>query len=342
MNDATTLESAVDSLLAPQESAEAPQEENLQEAADAMVEPPQDESEAVEEAVDEADAVEASDDSDEIEYEDDATEYTDEVEAVDTDAEEILYDVNVNGTQERRTLSELKQGYAGQSYIQQKMRENADAAKKVQEANQQLEAARSQLAQQQEQVLQMAQQVQQGGLQAPTPPNKELFDNDPIGYMEEKIKYDEAVQEYNTKVGQLRQVAQQRQQETQAQRQSYLQEQARLLAEHIPDIIHPEKGDRIKKDLVDTGVAYGFSEDEMANVIDHRYVRALNDATKWRKLQANKVKAKAKGENVKPVVKAGAKRRAEGQAATRSKAQQKLRKSGSIDDALSLMIDSNL
>lgn len=341
MNEATTLESAVDSLLAPQESAEAPQEENLQEAADAMVEPTQDESEAVEEAVDEADAVEASDDSDEVEYEDDATEYTEEVEAVEDDSDS-LFDVTIDGRTESWTLSQLKQSAAGQGYIQQKMRENADAAKKVQEANQQLEAARAQVAQQQEQVLQMAQQVQQGGLQAPTPPNKELFDNDPIGYMEEKIRYDEAVQEYNTKVGELRQVAQQRQQETEAQRQSYLQEQARLLAEHIPDIIHPEKGDRIKKDLVDTGVAYGFSEDEMASVIDHRYVRALNDATKWRKLQANKVKAKAKGENVKPVVKAGAKRRAEGQAATRSKAQQKLRKSGSIEDALGLMIDSNL
>jgi len=342
VNEATTLESAVDSLLAPQESAEAPKEENLQEAADAMVEPTQDESETVEEAVEDADAVEASDDSDEVEYEDDATEYTEEVEAVHEADEEILYDVTSNGKQERRTLSELKQGYAGQSYIQEKMRENAEAAKKVQEANQQLEAARAQVAQQQEQVLQMAQQVQQGGLQAPTPPNKELFENDPIGYMEEKMNYDEAVQTYNAKVGQLRQVAQQRQQETQAQRQSYLQEQARMLAEHIPDIVHPEKGDRIKKNLVDTGVSYGFSEDEMANVIDHRYVRALNDASKWRQLQANKGKAKAKGENVRPVVKAGAKRRTDGQAATRSKAQQKLRKSGSIDDAIGLMIDSNL
>jgi hypothetical protein len=297
VNKATTLDSAVDSLLAPQESAEAPQEENLQEAAEAMVEPTQDESEAVEEAVEDADVVEASDDDDEVEYEDDATEYTEEVEAVEDDSDS-LFDVTIDGRTESWTLSQLKQSAAGQSYIQQKMRENAEAAKKVQEANQQLEAAKAQLAQQQEQVLQMAQQVQQGGLQAPTPPNKELFDNDPIGYMEEKIKYDEAVQQYNTKVGELRQVAQQRQQETEAQRQTYLQEQARLLAEHIPDIIHPEKGDKIKKDLVDTGVAYGFSEDEMASVIDHRYVRALNDATKWRKLQANKVKAKAKGENV--------------------------------------------
>ena len=67
MNKATTLESAVDSLLAPQEGAEAPQEENLQEAAEDTVEPTQEESEAVEEAVEDADVVEASNDDDEIE-----------------------------------------------------------------------------------------------------------------------------------------------------------------------------------------------------------------------------------------------------------------------------------
>ena len=152
------------------------------------------------------------------------------------------------------------------------------------------------------------------------------------------MKYDEAVQEYNAKVGQIRQLQQQQQQQTQAQRQSYLQEQARLLAEAIPDIVHPEKGDNIKKGLMDTGVAYGFSEQEMANVIDHRYIRALNDARKWRELQANKVKAKEKGSNVKPVIKAGVKRREDGVSATRKKQEQKFRKSGSIQDAVSLMM----
>jgi hypothetical protein len=134
---------------------------------------------------------------------------------------------------------------------------------------------------------------------------------------------------------------QQQQQQTQAQRQSYLQEQARLLAEAIPDIVHPEKGDTIKKGLIDTGVAYGFSEEEMANVADHRYVRALNDARKWRELQANKVKAKEKGSNVRPVVKAGAKRRADG-AATRRKQEARAMKSGNIAEMADLLINPKL
>ena len=330
--EATTIENAVGSLLSPELGGKSAQEDNLRDAADDMIEPTQDaESEIIEEAEEDADVVEASDDNgDEAEYEDDATEYTDEVEAVEDDSD-ALFDVTIDGKQERWTLSQLKQSAAGQGYIQQKMRENADAAKQLQERE-------AQLAQREQHVLQIAQQVQPGGLQAPTPPSKDLFENDPIGYMEEKMKYDEAVQEYNAKVGQIRQLQQQQQQQTQAQRQSYLQEQARLLAEAIPDIVHPEKGDNIKKGLMDTGVAYGFSEQEMANVIDHRYIRALNDARKWRELQANKVKAKEKGSNVKPVIKAGAKRREDGVSATRKKQEQKFRKSGSIQDAVSLMM----
>ena len=323
--EATTIENAVDSLLAPQD--------NSEETVEATEEPTQDAESEFAEDIEDEEVIEASDDDGEAEYEDDATEYTDEVEAVEDDSD-ALFDVTIDGKQERWTLSQLKQSAAGQGYIQQKMRENAEQAK-------QLEQMKAQLAQQQQQVLQVAQQVQQGGLQAPTPPSKDLFENDPIGYMEEKMKYDEAVQEYNAKVGQIRQLQQQQQQQTQAQRQSYLQEQARLLAEAIPDIVHPEKGDTIKKGLIDTGVAYGFSEEEMANVADHRYVRALNDARKWRELQANKVKAKEKGSNVRPVVKAGAKRRADG-AATRRKQEARAMKSGNIAEMADLLINPKL
>ena len=324
--EATTIESAVDSLLAPQE--------NSEETVEATEEPTQDvESDFEEEAADE-EVIEASDDDGEAEYEDDATEYTDEVEAVEDDSD-ALFDVTIDGRQERWTLSQLKQSAAGQGYIQQKMRENADVTKQLQERE-------AQLAQREQHVLQITQQVQQGGLQAPTPPSKENFENDPIGYMEEKMEYDAAVQEYNAKVGQIRQLQQKQQQEAQAQRQTYMQEQARLLAEAIPDIVHPEKGDNIKKGLMDTGVAYGFSEQEMANVIDHRYIRALNDARKWRELQANKVKAKEKGSNVRPVIKSGAKRRTDGVTATRRKQEAKAMKSGNIADMADLLINPKL
>jgi len=315
-------------MLAPE-----PSEENQSEAMEAAETPTQDvESEAVEDVAESDDDVEASgEDIEDAEYvEDDQIDDDDLVEAAE---DTNLIPVKINGKEERWTLDQLKQSAAGQGYINQKMQENAALEKKYKEQSQAL-------AQQQQQVLAMYQQAQQGGLQAPTPPSKELFDQDPIGYMEAKLTYDEAKAAHDQQLVQLRGMHQQQAQQQQAARQAYLAEQAEVLKQYIPEIADPEKGEKLKAGIIDTGVHYGFTPEEMAGVSDARYVRALNDARKYRQLVANRQKSQSKADGVRPVVKAGAKKRPDGQAATRKKAQQRLQKTGSIDDALSLMLKS--
>jgi hypothetical protein len=315
-------------MLAPE-----PSEENQSEAVEAAETPTQDvESEAVEDAAESDDDVEASgEDIEDAEYvEDDQIDDEDLVEAA---GDTNLIPVTVNGKEERWTLDQLKQSAAGQGYINQKMQENAALEKQY---KQQAQA----LAQQQQQVLAMYQQAQQGGLQAPTPPSKELFDQDPIGYMEAKLTYDEAKAAHDQQLMQLQGMQQQQAQQSQAARQAYLAEQAEVLKQYIPEIADPEKGEKLKAGIMDAGIHYGFTPEEMAGVSDARYVRALNDARKYRQLVANKQKSQSKADGVRPVVKAGAKKRPDGQAATRKKAQQRLQKTGSIDDALSLMLKS--
>jgi hypothetical protein len=315
-------------MLAPE-----PSEENQSEAVEAAEAPSQDvESEAVEDVAESNDDVEASgEDIEDAEYvEDDQIDDDDLVEAAE---DTNLIPVKINGKEERWTLDQLKQSAAGQGYINQKMQENAALEKQYKEQAQAL-------AQQQQQVLAMYQQAQQGGLQAPTPPSKELFDQDPIGYMEAKLTYDEAKAAHDQQLVQLRGMHQQQAQQQQAARQAYLAEQAEVLKQHIPEIADPDKGEKLKAGIIDTGVHYGFTPEEMAGVSDARYVRALNDARKYRQLVANRQKSQSKADGVRPVVKAGAKKRPDGQAATRKKAQQRLQKTGSIDDALSLMLKS--
>ena len=326
--EATSLDNAVEAMLAPE-----PSEENQSEAVEAAEAPTQDvESEAVEDIAEGNDDVEASgEDIEDAEYvEDDQIDDDDLVEAAE---DTNLIPVKINGKEERWTLDQLKQSAAGQGYINQKMQENAALEKQYKEQAQAL-------AQQQQQVLAMYQQAQQGGLQAPTPPSKELFDQDPIGYMEAKLQYDEAKAAHDQQLVQLRGMHQQQAQQSQAARQAYLAEQAEVLKQYIPEIADPEKGEKLKAGIMDTGVHYGFTPEEMASVSDARYVRALNDARKYRQLVANKQKSQSKADGVRPVVKAGAKKRPDGQAATRKKAQQRLQKTGSIDDALSLMLKS--
>ena len=319
MENATTIEEAVSLITEPTEAPEA-------EAAQAVE---VEDAEVIEETTEAAEPTqEFESDDDDVDLDDVEFDNTPEVEAAE---ETNLIPVKINGKEEMWTLDQLKQSASGQGYINQRMQEIAQVEK-------QYKTQAQQLAQQQQQFLQMQQQAQQIGMTPPEAPSKELFDRDPIGYMEAKIQYDEAVGQYNQHIQQVQQLQQQQQAMSAQQRQQFLAQQAEILKQHLPEIADPERGDKLKSELVKTGAHYGFSEAEIQGVADARYVRALNDAMKWRRLQQKKKDA-VKGEQPKPVVKAGAKRRVgDGEAAAKKKQQQKLRKSGRIEDALSLML----
>lgn len=327
MSDTTTLDAAVDSLLAPQ--GEAP-EQISEETVDEMIEQPVDEQDEVIEEAEDEEIIEASDD----EYEEDATEYTDEVEAVEDDSEEMLYPVTINGKQERWTLSQLQQSAAGQGYIQEKMRENAEAAK-------QNEALQAQLVQQQNYLVSLYQQMQNGDFAAPVAPDKELLETDPIRFMQEKQAYDDAMVEHNAKLQQIQQLQQQQVQQTEAQKMQHRQQQLEVLQQRIPDFADPQKYEKAARDMLRGGQEfYGVPQETLMNLTNAVEIEILYDAIRYRKLQANRKNVDAKAAKAKPVVKAGAKKVDNSKAATRKKAQERLRKSGSIQDALNLMLDS--
>lgn len=315
--ETTTIEDAVSLITEPAEAPEETTEEVVEEAE--IVEAAE-----TEEPTQEVESFDDDVDLDDVELDDLA-----EPDAPETDN---LIPVKVNGKDEMWTLDQLKQSAAGQGYINQRMQELAQQKK-------QQDALAQQLAQERQQALQVIQQAQQGGLQPPVPPTKDMFETDPIGYMEAKLHYDEAKATYDQQMLQVHRMQQQQQSAQLQQRQNYLSQQAEMLKQRIPEIADPQKGDVLKKDLIATGVHYGFSENEIANVADARYVSALYDAMKYRRL-VEKRAATAKKDD-KPVVKAGAKRRvSEGEQASKRKQQSKLRKSGKIEDALDLMLKS--
>ena len=333
--ESTTLDQAVESLLSP-----APENtggDNLSEAVDQITEPEDDgqgeEIEAVAESDDDAEE-EASSEQDDEEYDLEDVEVDDE-DPVEAQAEDTkLITIKVDGKEEHWTLDQLKQSAAGQAAINKRFQEASEVRK-------QNEQDRAELQQRQKQFVNSVQQSQQNGFQAPNPPSRELFESDPIGYMEEKLKYDEAKAQYDQNMFQLQGMHRQNMQAQQEAHQAYLQEQAQVLQEYIPEIVDPKKGQLLKDALVDTGVSYGFSAEEMQAVTDARYVRALNDARKYRELVAKKKSGQTKANKASPVVKAGAKKRQVGNDANRKKAQQRLQKTGSIDDALNLIIGNS-
>ena len=152
------------------------------------------------------------------------------------------------------------------------------------------------------------------------------------------MQYDEAKKAYDTKVQQVQQMQQQQAALQEQQVQEFTQQQAKLLAERLPAIVDPKKGEAIKKGLMEVGDHYGFTEQELSSVKDHRYILAMYDAMRYRKLVEKRGKATSNTESL-PNVTAGAKKRPnQGKAAARKKAEQRLKKTGSIEDALDLIL----
>ena len=324
MNTPNTIDAAVEQLIqVPDTSTEDATEEVVEASEEEVVEPTEQEAESEETLeFDDEELSELDFDSDDVE------------EVLEESTEkDSLHTVKINGKEENWTLDQLKQSAAGQGYINQRMQEVA----KLEKAYKEQTAA---LAQQQQQQLEFFQKAQETGFSEPTPPSKELFNNDPIAYMEAKLSYDEAKAEHDTKVQQFQQMQKQQEQQQQQQLQAFTQQQTQLLAEKLPDIADPQKGEVIKKGLMEVGEHYGFSQQELESVRDHRYILAMYDAMRFRKLLQKRGKATSKKQSIAPV-KAGAKKTPNvGKAKARKQKQDRLRKTGSIDDAVDLILNS--
>jgi len=314
----TSLENAVEGLLDPSLL-------NPSDAQEEVVDENQDaEHQLSDDGEEYEDDVEASDDID-IE---DATEYTDDVEAVDDDSES-LFDVTIDGKQERWTLSQLKQSAAGQGYIQQKMRENAEAAKQLQERE-------AQLAQQQQTVLDYFNQLQQGGLTPPTPPSEDLLETDPIGYMQLEKAYNREVQEFNQKMA----VAQQMKAQQDA---AFRNQQMRLLQDRIPEIADPNKSAKFVQDI-STGAQqyYGVSQEMLGNVKTAVELEVLRDAIRYRKAMENRKNVDKKAVTAKPMIKAGTKKPQDGGTATRKKQEKQAFARGDMGAMAAFLVNPKL
>jgi hypothetical protein len=100
-----------------------------------------------------------------------------------------------------------------------------------------------------------------------------------------------------------------------------------------------EKGTQTRERLVSSATeAYGFTVEELGALMDHRHVRVLMDAIRYQELNngSGKKRVEQKMKN-KPV--RSSKRRVNAEQAKRRKAKQRLKSSGSIEDAMSLILE---
>lgn len=303
--------------------------ENPEKVTEEVVEATVDEQpEATEAVIEEQDDVEAQANEDDLgeEYE----------EAEQDEAQpEPQYKVKVDGIETEVTLDELQRGYSGQKYIQKGMAENAETKKSLEQAQQQVTQERQML-------MQMVQQVQNGNVPTiPEYPSEELRASDPLGFLEKEAEYRRAVEKRQQFDQQVQIQAQQDAQQRQQQHNQFLEQQAQRLTEWMPEFADPEKRNVFIQDMsAKAKKHYDLTDEQIGTVKTAEEVRILNDALKWRELQANKGKAQEKAEGARPVVKPAAKRAASsGRVSRAKKAEANMRAKGDLDSVADYLLN---
>ena len=320
-----SIEQAVGLITRPEPSDEVEQED-ITESEDVSPEVEASESEDV----DDAEYDDSEEDEVEVEAKDDDDETDDEADS----EEPVYFSVKVDGKEEQVTLEDLKRGYSGQKYVQKGMQEVAANRKQTEEVYSALLAERQQL-------VEMYQQMQQGQfLSKPNPPSDDLLSDDPIGYIEQKARYDKAMEQYNHQQVKMSQIMQQSEQARERAVQAYLQQEMQSLANVIPDFGDAQKATKLKGKLLDGGQNfYGYTEEEIGSIMDHRAIRVLNDAIKYREIVAGKSKAEQKAKGAKPVIRPGAKKVQNTNVKAMERRKAKFKTSGRIEDALALIVN---
>ena len=275
----------------------------------------------------EAESEEEVEDLEEDDLETDEEEAEDEYEV----EEQKTYKVKANGQEQEVTLDELVSGFQKGSDYTKKSQELAAQKQAVQQEAHAIQEAmqlREEYSHRLSQVQQLLQNQGDDGVDM-----AELKENDPIAW---SIKTAEKT-EQNKK---LQLLAAEQDKLAYAQRQQVSQHQAKvvaheaeLLVSEMKEFSDPKKAEQVKKDIRSYGKAIGFTDQELAQVYDHRHVMVLHKAAQWDKLQKANPSVNKRLVNAPKMAKKGNK---VAKTSTVTKQKNKLKGSGSIADATEL------
>lgn len=211
------------------------------------------------------------------------------------------YKVKVGKDEIDVPLDELLKGYSRTADYTRKTQEIAETRKAVEAERAKIEEAarlRDTYAQRLEVIEQMLNQDSGEDLAT-------LKETDPIGYAVKVAEQAEREKQLNAVRAERQRLAQQQQAEQSERLKAHLAAEAQKLAEAIPEMSDPVKGQAIRTDIRNYAQKLGFSEQELAQVYDSRAVTALYKAMQYDKLVSNKGEATKKVSQAPKMLKPG-------------------------------------
>jgi hypothetical protein len=245
--------------------------------------------------------------------------------------EDSTYKVKVAGQELEVTLDELRNGYSRDADYRQKTEELSHQRKNFQSESEKQKLDYSQKLNELNQSLSLAKQ--QLGEEYDSAQLEKLYDENPTeaARVEHKLK---------RKQEKLNLAMQQTQAEQKKQFDSFLEDQQKKLMAKLPEFSDPEKASGLKATMKSTLNNYGFNEQEIAQVYDHRIVMLVNDAMKYRSMQNSKPNIAKKISKPGKVFSSGVKQgKSESNLKVRKEKFSRLKQTGSMKAAQDVFLD---
>ena len=242
-----------------------------------------------------------------------------------------LHKVKVNGQEFDVTLDELRNGYSRDADYRQKTEELSNQRKQLQSESEKQRQDYSQKLTELNQMMSIAQQ--QLNEEANQVDLEKLYEDDPS----EAMRIERRMKKKQEKLDQAMQKSQAEQKQ---QFDSFLQDQQTKLMAKMPEFSDPQKASQLKSSMKTTLTNYGFNNQEIAQVYDHRIVMLVNDAMKYRNMQSSKPGLAKKILKPGKVLSSGVKQN-QSDVSLKAKREKlsRLKKSGSVKDAASIFLD---
>ena len=331
---------------APQAHEEQTQPGSLWEAQEALLKMTEPEGETPEtEEAEPAEEEESQPVEEDESLEEESEESEEDSEETDNRAEEgeDLYAVTINGEEHTIPLDELLKGYSRHSDYTRKTQELSEQRRGMEQYHNQWNAEIQQIQAERQQYVNALQNVVENSMgaldQFATVDWESLKNENPLEYITKRDEFRETQERVRQVQFQQQQTHQAYQQESQRNHKRVLQEEHGKLVNALPEWKDAESRQKLGSEIKAYAISQGYSPEEIKSLVDHRSLLVLNKAMKFDKASSPDVVQK-KVKNKPRVIRAGSPRtKADAGKQKRTTKMKRLRSSGHVDDAASILED---
>ena len=255
-----------------------------------------------------------------------------------TESEETLYDVTVNGNNQKVNLTELMKGYSRESDYTKKTMDLSNQRKEVESLQDNLKKEFEAVKSSRDQYAQQLDVLSKNLKQEENIDWEGLYQSDPAEYVKQKADSDKRKEALQLAQQEQMRIQQEKRSEQEKVYQNYIANERKILAEKLPVYADKNKAAEFTKRLSSFAKESGYSDQEIDMMVDHRAVLLLADAYRYNQLKKTKLSGNKVNKAPRVVTSNASNIREDSdQKQNVDKRMTRLKKSGHIKDAQSVL-----